>query len=136
MRAIPTRGVELMGELEGKIAEAALSSAETALETQRIGGLQIRVAMLCTVVPIRDGYDMGSIGWAVPPLTHVWHLPDIGVQELGGFHVRRHQLVPDETAVRIAHVCVSIRAGKEVAAPFGQTQLIFPRTVENESPLA
>jgi hypothetical protein len=34
--------------------------------------------------------------------------------------------------VRIAHVCVSIRAGKEVAAPFGQTQLIFPSIVENE----
>jgi hypothetical protein len=63
-----------MGKLEGKIAEAALSSAETALETQRIGGLQIRVAMLCTLVQICDGYDMGSIGWAVPPLTHVWHL--------------------------------------------------------------
>ena len=61
---------------------------------------------------------------------------DIGVEELGGFHVRRHQLVPDETAVRIAHVCVSIRAGKEVAPPLGQTQLIFPRIVETESPSA
>jgi AAHS family 4-hydroxybenzoate transporter-like MFS transporter len=57
------------------MAEAALSSAELALENQRIGGLQIRVAILCTLVQICDGYDVGSIGWAVPPLTHAWNLP-------------------------------------------------------------
>src|ERR1700676_5366635 len=57
------------------MAEAALSSAEHALENQRIGGLQIRVAILCTLVQICDGYDVGSIGWAVPPLTHAWTLP-------------------------------------------------------------
>jgi AAHS family 4-hydroxybenzoate transporter-like MFS transporter len=57
------------------MAEAALSSAEYALENQRIGGLQIRVAILCTLVQICDGYDVGSIGWAVPPLTHTWNLP-------------------------------------------------------------
>jgi AAHS family 4-hydroxybenzoate transporter-like MFS transporter len=26
-------------------------------------------------VQICDGYDVGSIGWAVPPLTHAWNLP-------------------------------------------------------------
>src|SRR5580704_11173198 len=57
------------------MAEAALSSAEHALENQRIGGLQIRVAILCTLAQICDGYDVGSIGWAVPPLTHAWNLP-------------------------------------------------------------
>jgi MFS transporter, AAHS family, 4-hydroxybenzoate transporter len=57
------------------MADAAVSSAEHALENQRIGGLQIRVAMLCTLVQICDGYDVGSIGWAVPPLTHAWNLP-------------------------------------------------------------
>jgi AAHS family 4-hydroxybenzoate transporter-like MFS transporter len=56
------------------MAEAALSSAEHALENQRIGGLQIRVAILCTLVQICDGYDVGLIGWAVPPLTHAWNL--------------------------------------------------------------
>ncbi len=50
------------------------SAAEAALENQRIGGLQIRVAALCTLVQMCDGYDVGSIGWAVPSLTHVWHL--------------------------------------------------------------
>ena len=57
------------------MAEAALSSAEHALENQRIGSLQIRVAMLCTLVQIGDGYDASSIGWAVPPMTHAWNLP-------------------------------------------------------------
>jgi AAHS family 4-hydroxybenzoate transporter-like MFS transporter len=57
------------------MAEAALSSGEHVLENQRIGGLQIRVAVLCTLVQICDGYDVGSIGWAVPSLTHDWNLP-------------------------------------------------------------
>ena len=55
--------------------EMALSATETALENQRIGGLQIRVAALCTLIQICDGYDVNSIGWAVPSLTHVWNLP-------------------------------------------------------------
>ena len=57
------------------MAEAVFSATEAALENQRIGGLQIRVAILCTLVQICDGYDVGSIGWAVPPLTHTWNLP-------------------------------------------------------------
>jgi MFS transporter, AAHS family, 4-hydroxybenzoate transporter len=90
-----------MGKLEGKIAEAALSSAETALETQRIGGLQIRVAMLCTLVQICDGYDMGSIGWAVPPLTHVWHL------------------VPSAFALTFLWSSVGVVVGAPLAGPIG-----------------
>jgi AAHS family 4-hydroxybenzoate transporter-like MFS transporter len=57
------------------MAEAALSATETVLENQRIGGLQLRVAALCTLIQICDGYDINSIGWAVPSLTHVWNLP-------------------------------------------------------------
>ena len=52
-----------------------LSAAETALENQRLGPLQIRVAVLCTLVQICDGYDIVSIGVAVPQLTHAWNLP-------------------------------------------------------------
>ena len=44
------------------MAEAALSPTETALENQRIGSLQLRVAALCTLVQICDGYDINSIG--------------------------------------------------------------------------
>ena len=49
-----------------------LSAAETVLENQRLGGLQIRVAAICTLIQMCDGYDVGSIGWAVPSLTHAW----------------------------------------------------------------
>ncbi|HUC11316.1 MAG TPA: aromatic acid/H+ symport family MFS transporter [Stellaceae bacterium] len=52
-----------------------ISSIETALENQRLGSLQIRVAALCTLVQMCDGYDINSIGWAVPSLIHGWHLP-------------------------------------------------------------
>jgi MFS transporter, AAHS family, 4-hydroxybenzoate transporter len=57
------------------MAEAQLSSIETALENQRVGGLQIRVAALCALVQICDGYDINSIGVTVPALTHAWNLP-------------------------------------------------------------
>jgi hypothetical protein len=46
------------------------SAAETALENQPLGPLQLRVAALCTLVQICDGYDINSIGVAVPSLTH------------------------------------------------------------------
>jgi MFS transporter, AAHS family, 4-hydroxybenzoate transporter len=57
------------------MAEASLSANETALENQRIGVLQIRVAALCTLVQICDGYDVNAIGVSVPSLTHAWNLP-------------------------------------------------------------
>ena len=57
------------------MAEAALSKTETALENQRIGGLQLRVAALCLLVQTCDGYDLNSVAWAVPSLIHLWHLP-------------------------------------------------------------
>src|SRR6516165_9297704 len=57
------------------MAEAVLSSTERALENQRIGPLQIRVAAICTLVQMCDGYDVNSIGVSVPSLTHAWNLP-------------------------------------------------------------
>jgi AAHS family 4-hydroxybenzoate transporter-like MFS transporter len=57
------------------MAEAAVSTVETALENQRIGSLQIRVAILCGLVQMCDGYDLNAIAWAVPSLIKAWHLP-------------------------------------------------------------
>jgi MFS family permease len=57
------------------LAEAAFSDTESALENQRIGALQIGVVAICTLIQMCDGYDVGSIGWAVPSLTQVWNLP-------------------------------------------------------------
>ena len=57
------------------MAAAALSTTEAALENQRLGGLQLRVAALCTLVQICDGYDLNSVAWAAPSLISEWHLP-------------------------------------------------------------
>ena len=54
---------------------AAVSTTEAALENQRLGGLQLRVAALCTLVQMCDGYDLNSVAWAVPSLIREWHLP-------------------------------------------------------------
>lgn len=53
---------------------ATVSAAEAALENQKIGALQLRVAVLCTLVQICDGYDLNSVAWAVPSLIKSWHL--------------------------------------------------------------
>ena len=56
------------------MTQTALSATEHALENQRLGALQIRVAVICALIQMCDGYDVGSIGWAVPSLTHAWHI--------------------------------------------------------------
>jgi MFS transporter, AAHS family, 4-hydroxybenzoate transporter len=50
------------------------SATEHALENQQLGSVQIRVAVICALIQMCDGYDVGSIGWSVPSLTHAWHL--------------------------------------------------------------
>src|SRR5215475_13113953 len=57
------------------MAVAAGSTTEAALENQRLGGLQFRVAALCALVQMCDGYDVNSVAWAVPSLIPDWHLP-------------------------------------------------------------
>ena len=60
------------------MTEAILSPTERAIENQRIGGLQLRVAALCTFVQICGAYDVNAIGVSVPSLTHAWNLPGTG----------------------------------------------------------
>jgi AAHS family 4-hydroxybenzoate transporter-like MFS transporter len=50
-------------------------AAEAVLENPRLGALQLRVAVLCALVQMCDGYDLNSVAWAVPSLIHEWHLP-------------------------------------------------------------
>ena len=57
------------------MAEVILSATERAIENQRIGGLQLRVAAVCALVQVCDGYDVNAIGVSVPSLTHAWNLP-------------------------------------------------------------
>src|ERR1700744_3253726 len=56
------------------MAETSLSAIEHALEHQSLGGLQIRVVAICGLIQMWGGYDVGSIGWSVPSLTHSWHV--------------------------------------------------------------
>ena len=57
------------------MARAYASSHEAALEGQRIGGLQVRVAILCALAQLFDGYDISAIGMAAPSLSHAWNVP-------------------------------------------------------------
>jgi MFS transporter, AAHS family, 4-hydroxybenzoate transporter len=52
-----------------------LSATEAALEGQRIGALQLRVAAICLLAQTFDGYDLASISMAAPALSQAWHLP-------------------------------------------------------------
>jgi MFS transporter, AAHS family, 4-hydroxybenzoate transporter len=56
------------------MADIAISRVEAALENQRIGSLQIRVALLCGLVQVCDGYDLNAIAWAAPSLIKTWGL--------------------------------------------------------------
>jgi len=56
------------------MAQMHSSATEHALENQRVGGLQIRVALICGLIQMCDGYDVGTIGWSVPSLTHAWQI--------------------------------------------------------------
>ncbi len=56
------------------MAQMHSSTLDHALENQRLGGVQIRVAVICGLIQMCDGYDVGSIGWSVPSLTHAWHV--------------------------------------------------------------
>src|SRR5580693_1872836 len=56
------------------MADMAVSAVERALENQRIGSLQIRVAILCGLVQVCDGYDLNAIAWAAPSLIKTWGL--------------------------------------------------------------
>jgi hypothetical protein len=43
------------------MSDTAVSTSEHALENQRIGGLQIRVAAICTLVQLCDGYELHPV---------------------------------------------------------------------------
>jgi len=82
-------------------AATASSATERALENQRVGGLQIRVALICGLIQMCDGYDVGSIGWSVPSLTHAWHV------------------APSAFALAFLWSNIGVMAGALVAGPIG-----------------
>jgi MFS transporter, AAHS family, 4-hydroxybenzoate transporter len=57
------------------MAGAYASTTEATLEGQRIGALQLRVAILCAFAQAFDGYDISAVGMAAPSLSHAWNVP-------------------------------------------------------------
>jgi len=83
------------------MSQPALSEIEHVLENQRLGSLQIRVAVICGLIQMCDGFDVNSIGWSVPLLTHAWHLP------------------PAAFAVAFLWSNIGVMAGALLAGPIG-----------------
>src|SRR5271154_1350579 len=83
------------------MAQVRSSATEHALENQRLGALQIRVAVICGLIQMCDGYDVGSIGWAVPSMTHAW------------------QVGPSAFAVTFLWSNIGVMAGALLAGPIG-----------------
>jgi AAHS family 4-hydroxybenzoate transporter-like MFS transporter len=77
------------------------SATEHALENQRLGALQIRVAVICGLIQMCDGYDVGSIGWSVPSLTHAW------------------QIAPSAFSLAFLWSNIGVMAGALLAGPIG-----------------
>jgi len=46
-----------------------------------LGGLPVRVAILCGLIQMLDGYDLSAIGLAVPSLIKAWALPPAAFTE-------------------------------------------------------
>jgi MFS transporter, AAHS family, 4-hydroxybenzoate transporter len=83
------------------MAGTSLSAIEHALENQKLGAIQIRVAVICGLIQMCDGYDVGSIGWSVPSLTHAWHV------------------APSAFALAFLWSNIGVMAGALVAGPIG-----------------
>jgi hypothetical protein len=83
------------------MAQMHSSATEHALENQRVGGLQIRVALICGLIQMCDGYDVGTIGWSVPSLTRAW------------------QIAPSAFALAFLWSNIGLMAGALAAGPIG-----------------
>ena len=83
------------------MAATSLSAIEHALDNQRLGTWQLRVIAICALIQTCDGYDVNSIGWSVPSLTHAWHL------------------APSAFALAFLWSNVGVMAGALLAGPIG-----------------
>ncbi|MGO4126920.1 MFS transporter [Inquilinus sp. YAF38] len=54
--------------------EISAAAVETAISNAKMGPLQYRVVVWCSLLLVFDGYDIGGIGYAVPALVGAWHL--------------------------------------------------------------
>src|ERR1700722_37478 len=47
------------------------------MKTAALDRLEIRIATLCALALVLEGYDIGAMGYAIPSLSHAWHLKPV-----------------------------------------------------------
>jgi MFS transporter, AAHS family, 4-hydroxybenzoate transporter len=74
-RSLPRENESAGSTRSGYAAQIQPSARDNDVENEPLGTVQVRVAVICALIQMCEGYDIGSIGWAVPSLTHAWQLP-------------------------------------------------------------
>lgn len=52
----------------------SVAAVDHAISNRPMSGFQIRILLVCAVLLVFDGYDVGAIGYAVPALAEAWGL--------------------------------------------------------------
>jgi hypothetical protein len=81
----------------GQEARALLVTAEQAVER-----LHLRVAWLCAVMRLLEGYEIAAVGYAIPTLVDAWRVAPAGFTQV---------LAPGNIGLLLGSLCVGRRAG-------------------------
>jgi hypothetical protein len=57
-------------------SEAAAVDVAEFIDSRPLGGFQLRVALLCASVLFLESFDSNALGYIVPMLARIWHVPD------------------------------------------------------------
>src|SRR5579864_586067 len=56
--------------------EAGAIDTDAVINAQKIGALQILVAILCGCALLVEGFNTSAIGYIAPQITRLWHVPN------------------------------------------------------------
>ncbi len=57
------------------MSDHKIDAIQSAIDRRGVHGLQLRVMAVCAAVLALDGYDIVSMGFALPSLAEAWHVP-------------------------------------------------------------
>lgn len=57
-----------------RMAGVSISTVEDAIDGRKLAALQYRVLLLCALLLVFDGFDIGAIGFAVPAIAADWNV--------------------------------------------------------------
>ena len=57
------------------LGDGKIDAVQSAIDRRGVTGLQYRVMAVCAAVLALDGYDIVSMGFALPALAEAWHVP-------------------------------------------------------------